>query len=142
MIIRKVTIDDWKILLSWRNDIITRKNSHNMELIKEESHKKWMLSILKNINRKLFIAIENEKAVGTVRADFEEKTKSYELSWTISPDFRGKGIGKKMLKLICINLNAKVKAEIKKENIASIKIAEFAGLKFKKNIKGVLHYSN
>ncbi|MGF6850941.1 hypothetical protein QFZ51_006176 [Chitinophaga sp. W3I9] len=40
MILRKATIEDWKILLDWRNDIETRKNSHKIEIIEEENHKK------------------------------------------------------------------------------------------------------
>ena len=54
MKIRKVQINDWKILFDWRNDIETRKNSHNMELVKEDDHKKWLKSVLENKNRELF----------------------------------------------------------------------------------------
>ena len=142
LFLRKATIDDWKILLDWRNDIETRKNSHNMELVEKEIHKRWLNSILANRNRQLYIAIESEMPVGTVRADFDEHISTYELSWTISPDFRGKGIGKKMVKLLTDKLNAKLRAEIKYGNISSVKIAEFAGLKLKKEENGVLHYSN
>jgi len=142
MILRKVTFEDWKILLDWRNDIETRKNSHNMELVVEENHKKWLNSILTNENRQLFIALENEIPVGTVRADFDKQNIEYELSWTISPDFRGKGIGKIMVKILADRLQAKIRAEIKKGNIASVRIAEYAGMTFKKEENQVLHYSN
>jgi len=142
MILRKVTFEDWKILLEWRNNLETRKNSHNMELVEEENHKKWLSSILTNENRQLFIALDNEIPVGTVRADFDKQNTDYELSWTISPDFRGKGIGKKMVKLLSDKLQAKIRAEIKNGNIASVKIAEYAGMTFKKEENGVLHYSN
>ena len=142
MILRKVTFEDWRILLDWRNNLETRKNSHNVELVEEENHKKWLNSILANENRQLFIALENEIPVGTVRADFDKKNTEYELSWTISPDFRGKGIGKIMVKLLADKLQAKIRAEIKNGNIASVKIAEYAGMKFKNDENGVLHYSN
>lgn len=142
MTLRKATFDDWQFLLDWRNDLETRENSHNMELVEEENHKKWLNSILSNENRQLFIAIEKEIPVGTVRADFDNQNAEYELSWTISPDFRGKGIGKKMIKLLSNKLQAKIRAEIKKENISSVKIAEFSGMTFKKEENGILHFSN
>ena len=142
MKLRKATIDDWKILLEWRNDIETRKNSHNMELVQEEDHKKWLNSVLANENRQLYIGLENGIPAGTVRADWDEKTKSYQLSWTVSPDFRGQGIGKKMVKILADKLNQKLRAEVKMGNIASIKIAEFAGLTFKKEENDILHYTN
>ena len=142
MKIRKVQINDWKILFDWRNDIETRKNSHNMELVKEDDHKKWLKSVLENKNRELFIALEDKQPCGTIRADFDEQQKTYELSWTISPDFRGQGIGKKMVKLLVDRMNNKIRAEIKNGNIASVRIAECAGLTFKKEENGILHYTN
>jgi RimJ/RimL family protein N-acetyltransferase len=140
--LRKATFYDWKFLLDWRNDIETRKNSHNMAIVEAENHKKWLNSVLSNENRQLFIALENNIPVGTVRADFDKSNNEYEISWTISPIFRGKGIGKKMVKLLSDKLQAKIRAEIKKGNISSVKIAEFAGMTSKKEENGVLHYSN
>ena len=142
MKLRKVQINDWKILLDWRNDIETRRNSHNMEFVKEDDHKKWLKSVLENKSRELFIALENKQPFGTVRVDFDEQQKTYELSWTISPKFRGQGIGKKMVRSLTEKMDEKIRAEIKKGNIASVKIAEYAGLTFKKEENGILHYSN
>ncbi|MGF6927544.1 RimJ/RimL family protein N-acetyltransferase [Chitinophaga sp. W2I13] len=142
MILRKATIEDWKILLDWRNDIETRKNSHKIEIIEEENHKKWLSSILAAENRQLFIAIDNELPVGTVRADFDDQFNAYELSWSISPEVRGKGVGKEMVKLLTDKLNTRIRAEIKSGNIASIKIAEYVGLTFKEEDNGILHYTN
>jgi RimJ/RimL family protein N-acetyltransferase len=141
MILRKVSFEDWKILLDWRNDVDTRKNSHHMEFIEEETHKEWLHSELANENCKFFIAIENEIPVGTVRAEFDKQNSEYELFWTVSPDFRGKGIGKIMVKLLVDKLQAKVKAQIKIENIASVKIAEYTGMKLLKEENGILYYS-
>ena len=142
MIERKVTFKDWKIILDWRNDIETRKSSHHMGLFEEGDHKKWLNSILANENIQLFIAVKNEIPVGTVRADFNKRNTEYELSWTISPDFRGRGIGAIMVKKLADKLQAKIRAEIKNGNIASVKIAEYSGMTFKKEENQVLHYSN
>lgn len=142
MELRKVTLTDWKLLLDWRNDYHTRLNSHKTELVSEDTHKNWLQTVLANENYHFFIATENETPVGTVRADYSENDNCYELSWTISPDFRGKGIGKVMVKLLVERINGKVRAEIKKGNVASIKIAEYAGLRFYNEHNDVLHYSN
>ncbi|MGF6850940.1 RimJ/RimL family protein N-acetyltransferase [Chitinophaga sp. W3I9] len=93
-------------------------------------------------NRQLFIAIDNELPVGTVRADFDDQFNAYELSWSISPEVRGKGVGKEMVKLLTDKLNTRIRAEIKSGNIASIKIAEYVGLTFKEEDNGILHYTN
>lgn len=142
MQLRKVNFDDWEILLAWRNDPVTRQNSHHTEPVTEENHRKWLTGILDNPDRQLFIAFEGETPVGTVRADFSDSDNSYELSWTISPGQRGKGIGKKIVSLLAKKLNARLRAEVKKGNDASVKIAEAAGLSFKKEEAGVLYFSN
>jgi len=142
MQLRKVNFEDWEILLSWRNDPVTRQNSHNTDTVSEEQHKKWLTGILANPARQLFLALEGEIPVGTVRADFADSDNSYELSWTISPEQRGKGIGKKMVSLLVEKLNTRIRAEVKKGNDASVKIAEAAGLSFKKEESGILYFSN
>lgn len=142
MKLRKVNFQDWKMLLDWRNDIETRTQSHSIEMITEEQHKDWLKNVISNPNRILFVADIDDTSVGTVRADFDSTTNSYELSWTISPHARGQGIGKKIVKLLVEKLNSRVRAEIKEDNIPSIKIAESANLKFYKKEKQVLHYCN
>ena len=142
MQLRKVNLEDWKTLLEWRNDIETRTRSHSIEMITEEEHKNWLRNVINNPNRILFVADIDKVLVGTVRADFDSTTNSYELSWTISPQARGRGIGKKMVKLLVEKLNSRVRAEIKEDNIPSIKIAESANLKFYKKEQQVLHYCN
>jgi predicted GNAT family acetyltransferase len=86
-----------------------------MELVEEDNHKKWLNSILNNENRQLYIALENEIPVGTVRADFDKQNIEYELSWTISPDFRGKGIGKIMVKYSLTDYKEKSEQKLNRE---------------------------
>lgn len=142
MKLRKVNFEDWETLLDWRNDLETRTRSHSIEMIQEEHHKDWLRNVINDPNRILFVAEINDTPVGTVRADFDLTTNSYELSWTISPHARGQGIGKKIVKLLVEKLDSRVRAEIKEDNIPSIKIAESANLKFYKKEKQVLHYCN
>ena len=155
MKLRKATYNDWKILFSWRNDKLTRKNFLNTNKIKDKEHKKWLEETLENPYRLLLIAMEKLHSnlapipVGTVRIDvhpfFTQKTESADLSWTVAPEFRKRGLGKKMVKKaiqyiksgkiyseIPYGIEIKmIEAEIKRNNIASQKIAEHAGLQCK-----------
>lgn len=86
----------------------------------------------------MFVAEIDGVPVGTVRMDFEAP--GYELSWTVSPLIRGSGIGKVMVSRLANSINEPIRAEIKTGNIASIRIAEEAGMVFEREDNGVLHY--
>jgi len=125
IIFRPAIINDAKLLLSWRNDPETRKQSINMEEVPLEKHIEWLEKSLTNPNRKLLIAIIGEEPVGTIRLDIE---KPYaELSWTVAPTARGRGVGTKIVKEAVQLFNRSLKAKIKPGNLASMKIAESAG---------------
>lgn len=123
MILRSVNFDDWSLLLEWRNDPVTRENSINPEIVEEESHKTWLLNSLKNSNREIYILEDNSIPVGTIRSDKNNDNK-YFLSWTISPEHRGKGYGAKMLELFLQNRSGEYLAEVYEYNISSIKMVE------------------
>jgi RimJ/RimL family protein N-acetyltransferase len=62
------------------------------------------------------------------------------LSWTVPSVKRGSGIGKAMVRLVADSIDEEVRAEIRQGNIASVHIAEAAGLKFEREVDGMLHY--
>lgn len=140
MKLRKADFNDWALLLEWKNDPETRNNSVDFREVREEEHKNWLLHLLQNENRQLFVVLEDDIPVGTVRADYEPGTKQYELSWTVAPGMRGKGFGKHMVKLLVDCIQGKVYARVKKGNISSAKIAVFAGLQFIKEEDGIVFY--
>jgi L-amino acid N-acyltransferase YncA len=86
--------------------------SHTTEEVKLDKHIGWLKATLENKNRQLFVTEENGVAVGTVRADYADNV--YELSWTVSPEARGKGIGKRMVSLLANKINEPIRAEVKK----------------------------
>lgn len=137
--LRPATMEDSDFLLEWRNDPQTRIASHNIEEVQRDEHVQWLHSVLQNKNRKLFLAEEDGELVGTVRADYADLT--CELSWTVAPNVRGQGLGKRMVALIINQLTTKIKAKIKKGNQASIRIAEYVGMVFEREEKNVLYYS-
>lgn len=145
MNLRKTTIEDAKNLFDWRNDEETRAASINTEPINWESHLAWLRKSLSNPDRRIFIAEENSLPVGTCRIDREESKEGeiFELSWTVSPEFRGRGLGKKMLgELLGLPeiKGKKLKVVIKKGNVASVKMAEAFGFKFEEEKNGLMEW--
>lgn len=132
------TYNNWAMLLEWRNDEDTRKNSFSSKIISASEHKKWLSASIENPNREIFIVTDNKKPVGTLRVDV--MCDKREISWTIAPASRGKGYGKKMVRQLVNSLSVYILAKIKVSNYASIKVAEYAGLKYYKKDKNVLYY--
>lgn len=126
------------MLWEWRNDPETRRASHDTAEIPTDVHLSWLKESLKNPRRKLFIAQENGMAVGTVRADFSEGV--WELSWTVAPNARGRGVAKQMVALLAHQIREPIRAEVKAGNTASARVAEYAGMEFFREIDGILHY--
>ena len=135
---RAATMDDADMLLEWRNELDTRMASHSTIEILREDHIFWLAKILDNSNKKLLIAEKNGDPVGTVRADYEEGV--WELSWTVNPNFRGRGIAKQMVSLFASKIAEPIRAEIKANNFASVKIAQYAGMTISREIEGILYY--
>ena len=121
MILREVTFNDWKTLLDWRNDSSTRENSFITDEISESTHKQWLTDSLSNKKRKIYILETNSTPVGSIRSDVLD-TYKYILSWSIAPNQRGKGYGTKILEIYLQGRKGEFVAEIKSENIASIKM--------------------
>lgn len=136
---RLISINDADTLLKWRNDSETRKWSHNVGIVKKSDHVKWLTDSLKNNNRKIYIVEYKKDLVGTIRTDKKDRT--IELSWTVAPEARGRGIGKEMIAFFVSRIKVSVRAEIKVGNEASKKIAEYSDMKFDYEKNGILYYS-
>jgi RimJ/RimL family protein N-acetyltransferase len=119
MKLRPATIDDARILFDWRNDELTRAMSVNSDPVEWEGHVKWLTARLQRDEPGLFIA-EDSEPVGTIRIDGEE------ISYTVAPSHRGRGVAKAMLSVAQDLFGQKV-ARIKAENVASIRAAAGAG---------------
>ncbi len=129
--IRKATPADCRDIWLWRNDPVTRAQSLTKRRISYPRHKKWFTGTLKDRRRFLCIAFQNGRKVGMVRLDFHPGDVA-EISVNIRPEDRGRGLGKKILKLADRLLRKQKKhsvqkAIIKKGNIASEKAFSAAG---------------
>ena len=127
--IRPVTMDDATMLFEWRNDEETRKQSRSTESVHWENHVRWLENSLKNPKRILCIAEGDGVPVGTTRAD--ERDDGYtEISYTVAPAARGKGLSKPMvIQFVQERLGGKrIAADIKKGHGPSESVARALGL--------------
>ena len=53
--LREIKKSDWKFLLEWRNDKVTRQNFFHSELISINKHKEYISDSITNPNRTIFI---------------------------------------------------------------------------------------
>lgn len=138
MHLRPATVDDAAILFTWRTDPLTQAASHNSGELVYADHVEWLKRSLTMPNRRIYIATLGANPVGTVRTDVVDGIT--ELSWTVSPEHRGRGYGKRMVTTAVGMLTGPVRAEIKAENGASRRIAEAAGFQYVSESDGVLHF--
>lgn len=138
LVLRVATMQDTGLLLEWRNDTQTRAASHNQAVIQESEHSAWLTAVLADNSRTLYIAEENGIAVGSIHADNCQGF--HELSWTVAPEARGRGIAKCMVALLADHITGQIRAEIKTGNQASCRVAEHAGMRLERTTDAVLHY--
>lgn len=124
--IRPASFEDGLLLLEWRNDPTTAKNSKNSRPISQEDHLKWLKETLTRAEIRLWIAEEGCTAVGTCRSFFDGAM--YTLSWTVAPAARGKGVGSRIVAALLRVTPRPWRAEILPDNTASLRIAHSFGL--------------
>ncbi len=98
----------------------------------------WLKRSLASKDRALYICMVDMMRAGTVRLDYGDRT---EVSWTVAPAFRGRGIGKAMVSLIVESLTGPIFALIKAENTQSQRIALAAGLTLTAENGGILEFT-
>lgn len=147
--LRLVDWGDIDLLFSWANDKELRKNSFSTNPITYEEHRTWFEKKYWQKDSQVYIFCEGRQEKGMLRLDFNEN--EVEISYSIAPGERRKGYGEKLILLaeeeIChqfrkIGMGCKantgdacktafIKAQVKKENLASNRI--FAKLGYVKH---------
>ena len=143
MYLGEANINHCDILFNWANDEEVRGNSFNKEKIKYEDHYKWFNNKLESKGSYIFIAYIEDVPIGQIRLDLQENNGI--ISYSVSKDFRGKGYGEAIVRMLdskikekSINVN-KLIAYVKHDNIPSQKI--FIKLNYtKKNNKDKIEY--
>ena len=129
----KVGITDINDIFEWRNHPDIRKNFFNQELLSWEEHEKWFMAKLKDPDVTAYMAYYKKEKIGTIR--FESNEYVIKTSVMLNPLFLGKGFGSQVIKLGVEKYIKEKKpkksliAEIKKDNITSIKAFQKAGYK-------------
>jgi len=120
---------DSSIIYAWRNEPRTRSSSRSSHIISREEHDAWFTSSLANKNLHLFIVeLDAGTPIGTVRFD-RERENVFEVSVTVSPLYRGQGLGAAVLlsceaSLLLHFSSALLRAFIKPGNSISVKLFE------------------
>lgn len=131
MMYRAAMRDDADMLLRWRNDPETVRQFRVSRPVTPEEHEAWLLKRVGSTQNMIFICFEDDHnpPVGVVRLDrVENKEGAYETSVIVAPEARGRGLGGKMLKLVCDDFpSATLYTEIHHTNKASMKSFGAAG---------------
>lgn len=129
--LQKADLSDSEFLFVCRNDALTRQNSVTQSELDPVKHGEWLAKALANPDIALYIALSGGEKVGTVRIERAVGNADYdnELSWTVHPAFRGRGLGKLIVKKATLESGSRILARIRKANESSLRIAEFAGFK-------------
>ena len=127
---RPATVTDTERLLAWRNDRDTLRWSHGAQPVAEAVHRSWLHGSLSNPDRVLLI-VESDHPIGTVRFDRVEPA-TWEVSITVAPTERGKGLAADVLMLGEAALQAGhapawIVANIHVDNAASATLFRHAG---------------
>jgi len=121
-----------QLLFDWRNDPVTRRNSFNTEPVSWDEHTRWLEFKLWS-GAYLYLIIEN-KPIGVLRFDQAENSNTCEMSITIAPEMRGRGLGSRAIREGArwfLENDGKrfrvIKARVKDDNVASMKAFTEAG---------------
>ena len=146
---RNANIQDIETYFNWANDDEVRKLSFNSDIIPFGEHEVWFNNSLVNQECCMYLFYTYTE-IGQVRIR-KISTNNAVINISLDKNFRGRGYGDKMLKMSIDIFRKKfpkiiINAYVKTENIASKKIFEKSGFKFKeelifKNINSY-HYIN
>lgn len=96
--LRMVDVSDIDLLYEWANDPESRRNSFNQDVIEYEDHVKWFNSTLHDESVMQFILMNGDSPVGQIRVVIKDDVG--EISYSISPDERGRGYGKHIIQML------------------------------------------
>ena len=144
LILRPAMLEDALFLFRLRNDPEARKNFFQTKEVEWETHLRWLEKVTLGDEILLFVAEirESHDLCGQVRFDMTSSEKA-DISITVAPEYRGKGIGKRLIKA-GIGIIRKEKCDLNTIvayilpfNIASRKIFEKCGFVYQEteNVK-------
>ncbi len=129
--LRNAVESDSQKVFDLSNDLVVRSQSINPTIIKSDDHKKWFAEKIRTEDYIFLLAFDkNDNLVGQIR--FEIKDANTVVSISLTKEFRGKGLSKKILEESCSKIFTEknistTTAYILPDNIASINGFKSAG---------------
>ncbi len=136
--LREVTIEDMEQIYIWANDGEVRRNSFSIAKISMEEHEAWFRKVLMKDRIRQYVMVVENVPVGQIRITIDDNVA--EIGYSISKEYRNKGYGKLIVKLLIDKITDeypqiyKLVARVKEDNVLSSKI--FQSLGFGKNESG------
>lgn len=129
---RKARQEDAYVLWLWANDPLTRQAALSSNSISWDEHRAWLAQKLNSSNTSVCIAVDQtDRLLGCIRFDTTNEWQTAKLSYTVAPDARGKGFGRRIIeagveRIRSEHSKVKILAEVRMANIPSLRI--FRGL--------------
>lgn len=129
----ELTLEEHRMILSWRNSDKVRMNMYTSDMIVEENHLKFIDILKESIDKEYFLVYENSEAIGVVYfTNINRSLKSTEFGLYTNPD--KKGCGKKLMNTIKEYVFNKLKmnlliAEVFEFNKKAVKLYEESNFK-------------
>jgi len=95
--VRPATLQDAEALWHWRNDSLTRAMSRHQGTVPFDDHLSWLRASVDRPDRHLLVGTAGGVEVGTVRWDLESGAE-WEVSITLAPEARGRGVAPGLLR--------------------------------------------
>jgi len=124
--VRAANRGDSALLLAWRNDSETRAWSRTTDPVAVDDHEAWFTRALDDPDRRLLIAEQDGRPIGTVR--FDREGGHWEVSITVAPEVRGQKLAVPMLLAAESTLTREdIRACVHQDNRASLALFVRAG---------------
>ncbi|WP_082143979.1 UDP-2,4-diacetamido-2,4,6-trideoxy-beta-L-altropyranose hydrolase [Nitratireductor soli] len=132
LVIRPAELGDETLLLEWANDPATRRNAFNLKPISADDYRNWFRARLQDTASCVFYIAETELGFPVGQIRFDQKEPSWEISYSIGPAYRGRGLGRKMLATAIERAlqdlgNVQLLGQVKPDNLASQGIFDSLG---------------
>jgi RimJ/RimL family protein N-acetyltransferase len=137
IVVRAANRTDAEVLFAWRNDATARSASSSGVEVEWDGHRTWLASVIADPRRFLYVAESTETSgltrVGTSRFDVDPDGLEAEVSINLSPEFRGRGLAKRVLDASLERfasdreISVPIRALIRPENTRSVMLFTSAG---------------